>query len=206
MIGVAAQDVSSKLDKAGAIFKSMGHPTGMLSCDIVQADLELRDGSTLSARSKFEKCLSLSWGINDELTAICLQRLADVSLWCSEDIGWTSNWSIIFLVHALQSKSKLEIHDALRCLGNMYRFEENQDIDTAHSLLTVALDGFTEMDVHRSRAGCMLWLGDIARQSGNLGEAVELWTAARTLFGKSLQTKEIKNIDQWMNNMEPTLL
>ncbi|KAJ7243102.1 hypothetical protein B0H12DRAFT_1236529 [Mycena haematopus] len=188
MIGGEAQGISiaTKLDEAGAIFNKMGHPTGIFSSDIIQADLALREGNTSSARSQFEKCLNLAWRKNDEFVAVCLQRLGDSNLWHpEEDIDWTCKWPIIFIIHALQSKSKLEIHEALRCLGNMFSKQGNQD--TAHGLFTVALDEFTEMDVHRGRADCMLWLGDISRQRGDLHKAVELWTAARPLFERSFQ-------------------
>ncbi|KAJ7823417.1 hypothetical protein B0H14DRAFT_2826730 [Mycena olivaceomarginata] len=184
MIGGNADDISSKLDETRVIFNTMEHPTGILFADIIQADLELREGNAALARLHFEKCLSLAWRTNDEHAAFCLQRLGDVGLWHPEDIDWTFKWSIIFLGHALQSKSKLEIHQALRCLGNMFRTEGDQD--TAHSLFAVALEGFTEMDIH---------LG------GDLRLAVELWTTARPLFEKSLQTKGMHEIDKLIENV-----
>ncbi|KAJ7793154.1 hypothetical protein B0H14DRAFT_2927971, partial [Mycena olivaceomarginata] len=49
---------------------------------------------------------------------------------------------------------------------------------TAQNLFIVALEGFTCMDVHRSRADCMLRLGDIAKKQKDLAKAVKLWTNA----------------------------
>ncbi|KAJ6464354.1 hypothetical protein C8R45DRAFT_1023803 [Mycena sanguinolenta] len=198
MIGAEAGGITAKLDEAGAIFKTMGHPSGILGCEVNQADLALREGSTSSARMQFEKCLNMAWRKNDEFTAICLQRLGDVNLWNTENRTASSQWAIIFLVHALQSKSKLETHEALRCLGNLFLMQGNQD--TAHGLYTVALEGFTEMDVHRGRADCMLWLGDVARQRGDLQKAVELWNAARPLFEGSSQLKEVQRTDRWLTD------
>ncbi|KAJ7823511.1 hypothetical protein B0H14DRAFT_2826558 [Mycena olivaceomarginata] len=191
MIGGNADDISSKLDETRVIFNTMEHPTGILFADIIQADLELREGECCTGEVAFREMLELAWRTNDEHAAFCLQRLGDVGLWHPEDIDWTFKWSIIFLGHALQSKSKLEIHQALRCLGNMFRTEGDQD--TAHSLFA--------MDIHLGRASCMLRLGDIAGERGDLRLAVELWTTARPLFEKSLQTKGMHEIDKLIENV-----
>lgn len=79
------------------------------------------------------------------------------------------------------------------------------DQDTAHSLFTLALEGFTQMDVHRSRGNCLLWLGDIARQKRDVSKAVEIWSMARPLFERSLQTKQIQQIDKWVHDADLTL-
>jgi hypothetical protein len=56
--------------------------------------------------------------------------------------------------------------------------------------------GFTYMDVHQSRAECMLRLGDISSRSGDQLEAVKLWESARPLFERSSQMKEIQCVDE----------
>ncbi|KAJ6535862.1 hypothetical protein DFH09DRAFT_1402648 [Mycena vulgaris] len=83
-----------------------------------------------------------------EMINYCLERLGDRSLWGSTD--WPSSWTIVYLVHASKSQQKLDVHKALQFLGDVFCTEG--DPDTAVSLLTVALEGFTQMDVHRSRA------------------------------------------------------
>ncbi|KAJ7718331.1 hypothetical protein B0H16DRAFT_1475628 [Mycena metata] len=67
---------------------------------------------------------------------------------------------------------------------------------TAVSLFTVALDGFTYMDVHRSRAECMVRLGDIAKKNGDVLKALELWETAKPLFERSSQAKRVHDIDE----------
>jgi hypothetical protein len=42
----------------------------------------------------------------------------------------------------------------------------------------------------------MLRLGDISKGHGDLLKAVELWETARPLFERSLQAKQVENIDQ----------
>jgi hypothetical protein len=51
------------------------------------------------------------------------------------------------------------------------------------------------MDVHCSRAECMLKLGDISKNRGDLPKAMELWDTARPLFEYSLQAQQVENID-----------
>jgi hypothetical protein len=71
-----------------------------------------------------------------------------------------SSWTTVFLVHSLRQKEKVGIHKALQFLGDVFLALGNEH--TAIILFTIALDGFTQIDVHRSRAECMLQLGDIS--------------------------------------------
>jgi hypothetical protein len=52
------------------------------------------------------------------------------------------------------------------------------------------------MDVHRSRAECMLRLGDISNSHGDQLKAVELWHTARPLFERSSQAKQVQCVDE----------
>ncbi|KAJ7495196.1 hypothetical protein FB451DRAFT_1163935 [Mycena latifolia] len=94
----------------------------------------------------------------------------------------------------LKLKQKLEIHKALQFLGDVYLADGDQQ--TATSLWAVALEGFTKMDVHRSRAECMLRLGDIAEVNEDLSKAGELWNTARPLFERSSQVKQVGYVDE----------
>ncbi|KAJ7664231.1 hypothetical protein B0H14DRAFT_2658660 [Mycena olivaceomarginata] len=51
------------------------------------------------------------------------------------------------------------------------------------------------MDVHRSRAECMLRLGDISKGHNNLFEAIEFWETARPLFEQLSLAKQVEHID-----------
>ncbi|KAJ7486918.1 hypothetical protein FB451DRAFT_1168295 [Mycena latifolia] len=94
----------------------------------------------------------------------------------------------------LKFKQKREIHKALQFLGDVFLADDDQQ--TAVSLLTVALDGFTKMDVHRSRAECMLQLGNISKMHRDLPKALELWKTTRPLFERSSQAKQVAHIDE----------
>ncbi|KAJ7620701.1 hypothetical protein DFH06DRAFT_1143808 [Mycena polygramma] len=146
----------------------------------------------LAAKTLFSKCLNWSLGKNADITSSCLERLGDVSRWNSSPD--TSSWATVLLAHALKFKEKLLVHKALLSLGQI--FHQQADEGTATSLFNVTLEGFTQMDVHRSRAECMLHLGDIHKGHGDLLKAVELWDTARPLFERSSQGKQVKKIDE----------
>jgi hypothetical protein len=114
-----------------------------------------------------------------------------------------SSWTTVFLVHSLKSKEQLGIYKALQFIGDI--FVTQGDEHTAISLFTAALEGFTDMDVHRSRAECMVRLGDIFMEHNTL-KAVELWTTARPLFERSSQAKQVENVDQRLASVSKNVL
>jgi hypothetical protein len=99
-----------------------------------------------------------------------------------------------------KSQQRLALYKAFRFLGDV--FLSNRDESTAEVLFTIALEAFTYMDVHRSRADCMLRLGDLARQRGDMGGAAAIWREARPLFERSQQTKDIGQIDDRLSACE----
>jgi hypothetical protein len=105
-----------------------------------------------------------------------------------------SSWTFIYLVNSLKTKEKLGIYKALRFLGDI--FVSHGDEYTAINLFTVALEEFTQMDVHRSRAECMLRFGDISMGHGDPLMAVEFWERARPLFEHSSQAKQVQHINE----------
>ncbi|KAJ6540031.1 hypothetical protein DFH09DRAFT_1396671 [Mycena vulgaris] len=190
LLGTPTEEAQQKIDTAKSIFNSINHLVYKMLCDATMGALHLREGNLQSATSLFHKCLSSSWGNYAELVNYCLERLGDRSLWDSTDWSWT----IVYLVHASKSQQKLDVHKALQFLGDVFRAEGDQD--TAVSLLTAALEGFTWMDVHHSRAECMLLLGYISKENRNLLKAAEFWRTSRPLFEWSSQAKRVALINE----------
>ncbi|KAJ7888445.1 hypothetical protein B0H14DRAFT_3716680, partial [Mycena olivaceomarginata] len=93
----------------------------------------------------------------------------------------------------LQNKNKLSLHKALLYLGDV--FIVNQDGKTAENLYMLVQEGFTQMDIHCSRAQCMIRLGDLANEQGHTSKAISLWQTARPLFEQSLQAIDVAQID-----------
>jgi hypothetical protein len=164
-----------------------------LAADHAAAELCLRDGDHTIANSSFENLVLFSQDTSlADLALQGLTRLADLST-SMNDTSTTLKWAGLFLGLALKCKDKLQTMQAFRCLGQIFSAEG--DSETALSLFHVALDGFTFMDVHRWRADCMVRIADILQNQGEVMKAVELWKAARPLFERSSQMKDVTRID-----------
>ncbi|KAJ7660158.1 hypothetical protein DFH06DRAFT_1130064 [Mycena polygramma] len=167
----------------------------------VDVDLSLREGDLLAAKALFLDCINSS-DSDAPMLSYCLERLGDASRWGSATE--TLSWTTVLLAHSLKHKEKLLILKALLSFGQI--FHHQADEDTAINLFNVALAGFTQMDIHRSRGECMLHLGDIYKGRGESLKAVELWDTARPLFERSSQGKQVKKIDERLASVGAKLL
>ncbi|KAJ7192932.1 hypothetical protein GGX14DRAFT_405990 [Mycena pura] len=190
-MGAPMEDVLRNISIARPIMESMGRTRENMLCDIIQADLCLREGEMAAAQKLLKKCLKSSFGKSNEVTTYCLEFFGNVYRW--SEMYWSSTWPVLLLVHALKSKQKLNINKGLQYLGDFNYAEGEQK--TAINLYTVALEGFTEMDVHQSKAECMIQIGEISKENGNFKEADGYWKAARRLFECSSQGKKVSSID-----------
>jgi tetratricopeptide (TPR) repeat protein len=191
LIGAPKNAVQRNCDRARKMLDTVGHVEGVTMCDVILANLYLREGNSLTAKTILVRCFKVTLEYS-QMPTYCLEQLGDASCWGNLD-GMCS-WTTIFLVHSLKQKKKPGIHKALRSLGDI--FLAQRDEHTATSLFTVALEGFTKMDVHRSRAECMLQLGDISMGHSDLLKALEFWERARPLFERSSQAKQVQGIDE----------
>jgi predicted negative regulator of RcsB-dependent stress response len=91
------------------------------------------------------------------------------------------------------------LHQALRRLGDVLVGQGAND--TALSILEVALEGFTQMDVHQSRAECMQTMGHVSVQCGDIDRAREMWESARPLFERAEQKKEVARLDKRLESL-----
>jgi tetratricopeptide (TPR) repeat protein len=190
LIGASKDDVQQKIEKAKELFQATKQITQVTMCDTILAKLYLRERDIFKAKTLFETCLTLS-SKHPQIKSFCLEHLANMRLWGVPN-GITP-WTTVFLVHSLKCKEKLGIYKALQFLGDVFLA---QDEETAISLYKVALAGFTQMDVHCSRAECMLHLGDISQSHGDWPKAVEYWDRAKPLFEWSSQAKQVEQIDE----------
>jgi tetratricopeptide (TPR) repeat protein len=187
------EDVRMNLEAAKSIFNTMGDLRLAQLCDVALAELKLGERDRATAETVFQKTLSASLGKWSDISLHCLERLGDGSRWnLSNDIPPT--WTTVYFAQCLKSKQKLGVYKALQFTADS--FLRQSDEDTAISLFTVALEGFTGMDVHQSRGECMLRLGDISKGRGDLLRAVSFWETARPLFQRSSQEKQVGNVDE----------
>ncbi|KAJ7896686.1 hypothetical protein B0H14DRAFT_3124887 [Mycena olivaceomarginata] len=196
LMGIQKHDVQRKIDLARSIFTALNAKPLIICCDATLADLYIREKDLPAAKRLLKKCFKLATE-HSEIKLFCLERLGNASYWGADES--TPGWTIIFLIHSLKLKAKLQFYKALQFLGQI--FLTHKDENTAISLFTVALVGFTYMDVHRSRAECMLRLGDISSRCGDLLKAVELWESARPLFKRSSQATEVSYVDERLSRV-----
>ncbi|KAJ7131136.1 hypothetical protein C8R44DRAFT_55600 [Mycena epipterygia] len=193
IMGVDTHKVQHNLDNAKAIFSTLRLARFVNQCEMTLADLHLREGNEMVAGPLFQECLNGVWGNNNEAISYCLERLADIGRGTSTIENGLYRWPVIYLLHTHKSQEKIGLYKALRCVGDVFLSEGDEY--TAYNLFVVALEGFTYMDIHRSRADCMLRLGDIEKHRGDLVEAAKLWKEAHPLFERSSQAKDIAQID-----------
>jgi uncharacterized small protein (DUF1192 family) len=82
LIGAPKDDVQRNCDTARRILNTIGNVEGVTMCDVILANLYLREGNSLVAKTIFERCIKLS--LSSEITTYCLEHLSYVSHWdCS---------------------------------------------------------------------------------------------------------------------------
>ncbi|KAJ6480970.1 hypothetical protein C8R45DRAFT_932874 [Mycena sanguinolenta] len=185
-----AAHVWKNLAIATDIYNSTNSRTDIVLCEVIGAGMNLREHKFHLAQRKLKKCLHFTPAMIKP-TSLSLEHLANIEVWPTSE--WQSRWPVIYLSFAYRFKEKLALYKALLFLGDV--FLSNEDEVTASTLYTVALEGFTYMDVHRSQAECMRRLGDLANEHENTVAALVYWKAAQSLFEKSSQAKDIANID-----------
>jgi hypothetical protein len=181
--------VQQYIERAKKIFLPFQLVAEIRICDAILAHLYL-EGEIATAETLFKTCLRAY--NNSEIRSYCLERLGNTERWGA--LGLMSSWTTVYLAHSIKFKENLGINKALLFMGNI--FLAQADKETAVSLFIVVLEGFTFMDVHRSRAECMLRLRDISKGHDDLLKAVEFWETAKPLFERSSQAKQVEDIDK----------
>ncbi|KAJ7333400.1 hypothetical protein DFH08DRAFT_814515 [Mycena albidolilacea] len=125
--------------------------------EVVQRNIDV-------AKSMFDTMgYSRGFGKDGEIMSYCLERLANPRCWTATKSSYT--WTAAFLAHVLQSQEKLGLFKALQFWGDF--FLNHGETESAANLYTVALEGFTQLDIHR-RGECLLGLVEISQCHGDL--------------------------------------
>jgi tetratricopeptide (TPR) repeat protein len=190
--GVETNQIRQDLENTKLIFESIMNPPGITLCEVYLAYVDIREGLLVKAKFSLERAFALTRGNDQEVSIFCLNKLGDPTSQLS-DIHITLGWTLVLLAFAQTGGNTIAIYHALRCLGDI--FLAQHDDGTALSLFQVAFDGFTAMDIYRSKGVCALRMGDIFHRQGNEQKAVELWKIARPLFVRSSQFQDVARID-----------
>ncbi|KAF7351500.1 ATPase-AAA-core domain-containing protein [Mycena sanguinolenta] len=192
-LGTTGNDVEHTLSSAKTMLSHMVYDAGVKECEMSIANLRLAEGDLLAAKPVFQTCLQWSWGKEAEVSSYCLQQMADIRRWKLANLSWCTSYLVVFLAFAHKSRDKHALYLALQYLGEVFLLK-GYEID-AENFFVIALEGFTSMDVHRNRADCMLRLGQIMEKRGDLEKAETLWMDARPLFERSLQEKDVAQLN-----------
>ncbi|KAJ7185241.1 hypothetical protein C8R46DRAFT_375208 [Mycena filopes] len=190
--GVDSAQVRGDLKAVRATFEALKIPHGVIFCDIIRAYVDIRDGLLDEGRLELERAFVQTRGSNQEISIFCLTKLGDITCGLA-DTATTLEWAVILMAFALKGNT-IAVYHALRCLGDI--FLAQGDEGTSLTLWEVSLAGFTATDIHRSRAECMLRIGDMFQCRGSREKAVEMWMTARPLFARSLQAREVAQVDE----------
>lgn len=174
-----------------------------LLADHIYAESKLREGDYSAARAAFAQCVASCREVSMEEALLCLEVLADMST-DMNDLATTHKWAGIFLGMARRVKGKLAMMKAFCCFGQIFVVEG--DDRTALSLFTVALDGFTYMDIHHWRAVCMEQIADIMERRGRYMKSIALWKRAQPLFEISSQGQGVARIGAKLAALDQRLL
>ncbi|KAJ6627908.1 hypothetical protein B0H10DRAFT_316633 [Mycena sp. CBHHK59/15] len=191
-IGADEGEIQRDLDAVHSSFVSIQNPPGITLCEVAQATLDLREGRRKQAKSTLERCFTSTRGNDQEISILCLEKLADITHGMF-DVESTLFWAFVLLAFARKGQNNVSIHHALRYLGDI--FQAQNDETTALSLFEVAQEGYRAMGIHRSLGDCMLRIGDILYHRSEIGKAVEMWKAALPLFQRSLQRKDVERTE-----------
>ncbi|KAJ7479093.1 hypothetical protein FB451DRAFT_1365656 [Mycena latifolia] len=209
IIGASKQDVLSNLDKAMVLFGAHRYGSynvgfAKIYCNVDLGKLHLREGEILIAKQILQTCFHVTWGNDAQSVLSCMESFANVKDWPEGDFCWATRWAVVYLGYAKKLGDRISLHRALQFLGDVFQAEG--DSVTSTTLFTVALEGFTWMDIHCSRAECMLGLGDLAKGQGDALKAIELWKTARPLFERSSQGKHVTKIDERLATLTNNVL
>jgi tetratricopeptide (TPR) repeat protein len=80
MIGAPKADVQRNWDRARKMFDTLGHVEGVILCDVILADLYLREGNSLAANTIFKRCFKVTLEYS-QIQTYCLEQLGNTSYW-----------------------------------------------------------------------------------------------------------------------------
>ncbi|KAJ7800150.1 hypothetical protein B0H14DRAFT_3786346 [Mycena olivaceomarginata] len=159
--GASTDIVLHNLHIAVDTFKCIHYPRGISLCDAHAADLSLRAGDKARARGQYIHTFTGAYDIDNELAcSTALPGWQTLQIQCMLPQGLhNGQLSSLPLQCINHKKNMLAVHQALQSLGDVFA-QQGMDAE-ALGILAAALEGFTWMDVHQSRAECMRTMGDV---------------------------------------------
>ncbi|KAK7030065.1 CTLH domain-containing protein [Favolaschia claudopus] len=188
---VSMNDVSAKLEAAQAVYTAYRiHNLPITVC--AKAEFALYRDDVITGRSLLLDCLAENRTLFPLVASDCLAILGDPRNGVQSSTADVLPWSIIFLAFVRK------MQDPIRTLHALRRIADSTTIvgeDTALVLFRVVSDVSAEMGIHHLQAECMLGIGDILNQRGDVDEARKMWEGARSRFVRSSRSRDVLQVD-----------
>ncbi|KAF8144255.1 hypothetical protein K438DRAFT_2029239 [Mycena galopus ATCC 62051] len=189
--------ILANIRAAEAIWQGLGLPR-VLQCSFALAELKLHCGEPEKARTELVQCLAKNRGVYSNLHGRCLAVLAEPKHGL-HNATETFRWAVVSLAFFQKTKEPVDTLNAIRRLADVHSVLK--DDETALNLFRAALDGGTNLDIHRLRAECMVGIGDIMLRLGDLARAKEMWTGAHPLFIHSSRMKDAAAVGERLQQL-----
>ncbi|KAK7053515.1 NB-ARC domain-containing protein [Favolaschia claudopus] len=197
LIGGPEEEILASIQTAEKVYETLDAHR-ILLCSMMRGYLDVRSGNTDSARSRFLSSATKSRGTYTDSHSMCLIALGDPKHQFFDPTE-TLRWAVVSLSFERLSQNFVNSLTAVRCLADTHVLLE--DDETALSLFQVALEGGTQIDIHRLRAECMTGIGDVWFRRGDLKQAEEMWTNAHPLFLRSSQIKDAAAVEERLEGL-----
>nr|GAT50497.1 predicted protein [Mycena chlorophos] len=188
-MGEPRAELEPLLERAEGFLRQVGYVDQLMVCRLVYAQLLCNDGDVKGA---YELLLAIFKSPHElqtvELRKEFVERLSYLASvgGVSSTIPGAADWSTLLLVQSIKLKVRPGMYKAFRDLGVLAYHVG--DTEMAKSLLRLALEGLTEMEIHQARGECFEYLGEIIWKEGGEGwkeKVREYWDIAKELFERS---------------------
>ncbi|KAJ7926678.1 hypothetical protein B0H13DRAFT_2313176 [Mycena leptocephala] len=174
-------DIVSNLNAAETVYMALDSPR-IVWCSALAAKINLLRGDMETARVAFLEYLSKSRSIFPDIVRDFLVALAEPGHKMYGPMD-TFGWAVVYLAFVQKKDDVVEGLQAVRRLADIHILLKDED--TALHLFCAAVEGGTQMDIHRLRAECMVGIGEIMLRRGDLIQAKRMWGVAHLLFDNS---------------------
>ncbi|KAF7325478.1 ATPase-AAA-core domain-containing protein [Mycena kentingensis (nom. inval.)] len=183
-----SESAQARLDIARQSIAALGWEGGIIMRDATEGVLLLYQRKYPQARVLLTRSFHLG---GPEAEKFCLAHLADPNLWSTH---FSPKWAYVLFARVCRNSKGLEqkylLYKALQFLGGAMLLGGEQA--SARNLLSVALEGLTMLDIHRSVAECLVALAEI---SGDARSALDLLNSARARFERSGMMSRVKEVE-----------
>jgi tetratricopeptide (TPR) repeat protein len=190
-------EIVANINAADAVYSALGRPENAV-CSWLAAEVYLYRGDIINARAAFIGVLSRSGWMPPDIRQLCLAALSNAKNRMHGPSD-TLNWAVVSLALSQKMNNLLATSHALRYLADLYTILGDEEV--ALNLYYASLQAGTTMDVHRLRAECMVGIGDILIQRGDVIQAKEMWEGAHPLFVRSSRMKDAAAVQKRLERL-----